>query len=166
LAGQVPFIPAMNPNRFLALALFAWLAAAPTGEARAQWVQTNGLFGDQIVQLAASQTRLFAEVNTNYGVFCSFDEGLSWPNEYYYRLIGSIGTNIYAVLDSEGIAEEVYTWSESGSSWIQIGTILTADSIISVGGNDSNLFMGVTNEIYLFNRPRSRMGSSISVLFE
>jgi hypothetical protein len=25
----------MNPNRFLALALFAWLAAAPAGEARA-----------------------------------------------------------------------------------------------------------------------------------
>jgi hypothetical protein len=28
----------MNPNRFLALAIFAWLAAAPAGEARAQWV--------------------------------------------------------------------------------------------------------------------------------
>jgi hypothetical protein len=37
LAEQVPFIPAMNPNRFLALALFAWLAAAPAGEACAQW---------------------------------------------------------------------------------------------------------------------------------
>jgi hypothetical protein len=32
LAEQVPFILDMSPNRFLALALFAWLAATPTGE--------------------------------------------------------------------------------------------------------------------------------------
>ncbi len=122
------FIPAMNPNRFLALALFAWLAAAPAGEARAQWVEANGGGGTRVYSLARMDTTVFA--GTDQGIVASIDSGRTWQVdgpagtglEGFVNPIWISGNEIFAGTNGNAVycsTDEGFKWNRLDSAQYQ-----------------------------------------------
>ncbi len=147
MAEQVPFIPAMNPKRFLALALFAWLAAAPAGEARAQWVQTNGLQGEYINSLLTDGTNLLAGSYSD-GLFLSSDFGRSWfpdtfglENPCINSLLNDDSTVFCTTPSVGGNGWGVFR-SNNGISWVNVDSGLPQINLYGLGDKDSSLFVG------------------------
>ena len=126
LAEQVDFIPAMNPNRFLALALFAWLAATPAGDAHAQWVEANGGGGTKVYSLAKMDTTVFA--GTDQGIIASIDIGKTWQADgpagtglYQWNLMIS-GNEIFAGTNGNAVyrsTDEGFEWNRLDSTQYQ-----------------------------------------------
>jgi photosystem II stability/assembly factor-like uncharacterized protein len=84
----------------------------------AQWQQTVGPLGGNCYALAKNNTKIFAA--TNYGVYVSVDDGISWQqSSLNNRVIYCVAANdsvIFAGTQLQGI----YRSSDNGISWQQV----------------------------------------------
>jgi photosystem II stability/assembly factor-like uncharacterized protein len=141
----------MFPKRLLALTLFAALAVMPTCALRAQWQQTNGLYGGNIGSFATDGHTLFLNIavgavfpspNREGTIFQSTNGGLSWSenkeglpqNDNLLYLDGSNATEVFAT-DDNAVG---YYWSNDSARWVEVGGIGEASAF---GYKDTDLFV-------------------------
>jgi photosystem II stability/assembly factor-like uncharacterized protein len=150
LAEQVDFIPAMNPKRFLALALFAWLAAAPAGEARAQWARMKGRsLGNTVRIFVVNGSNLFVATGNNWnkgdegGIFRSIDSGKSWREVGKgwpaVSTLQASGLNLIAGTDDHGI----FCSTDLGKHWS------SADSGLNNNYNGINTLTSIGQNVFV-----------------
>jgi photosystem II stability/assembly factor-like uncharacterized protein len=114
----------------------------------AQWTQTMGPYGDDIVCFAVSGNDIFA--GTRNSVFLSTNNGTSWTevnsgltNDYIQSLAVS-GTNIFAGTVNEG----VFLSTNNGTSWTEVNSGLTNLYISSLGISGTNIFAGTNGGVF------------------
>jgi photosystem II stability/assembly factor-like uncharacterized protein len=136
----------MLPKRLIALTLFAALAVIPTCVLRAQWVQTNGIYGGMVGSMGTNGRELFVNIE-DVGVFRSTNGGMTWTdtnnglpsNPFSGYILGSSGGKVYtiSIYDSN-----VYIWSEDSSCWIKKGRVLEPANVTLLGGDGTFLLVG------------------------
>jgi hypothetical protein len=114
-----------------------------------QWVQSNGLYGVTIWNLAVSGTHLFAATQDS-GVFHSTNNGASWvaANTPFgdFSNIVQIGSHIFAGTYSAG----VWSSTNNGASWTQVNTGITDTVVRALVVSGTNLVAGTAdNGIFL-----------------
>jgi photosystem II stability/assembly factor-like uncharacterized protein len=118
-------------------------AALHTSAARAQWVQTNGPYGGDVMSITSLGTNIF--IGTAGGVFESTDSGTSWqrrsnglPASSYWETLATYGSNIFAGTNGNG----VYRSTDSGTSWVSASNGLpNSYTVQSLVANNSALFI-------------------------
>ena len=107
--------------------------------AKAQWTQTNGVFGGSVNCMAANGTNIFAAVNGI--VSLTTDNGNTWVlrdtgmTATAVRALSITGSNIFAATDTG-----VYLSSNNGSTWAAVNTGLTNHNAYSLAISGSNIF--------------------------
>jgi len=115
----------------------------------AQWVQTNGPYGDLTLHcLGVSGTNLFCGTTFEAGVFLSTNNGTNWTavnngllNKDIYALTVS-GTNIFA-----GTGDGVFLSIDNGDIWTSVGLTIYRIYALTVSG--TNLFAGTGSGVFL-----------------
>ena len=137
-----------NNNRFLALALLVWLAAAPAGEACAQWVQVNGIGGNIIEGSVFSTLGSNVVVGTTSGMIRSTDGGFTWavvgPSVSVIS-VAICGNHFFAGTVGEGVLRSI----DSGNNWMPVNSGLTNSSVTALATIGTNIFAG-TSEAGVF----------------
>lgn len=138
-------------TQFICLALVLVLLC-PT--LSAQWVETNGPYGGDILCLAVSGTNLFAGT-LGSGVFLSTDNGKSWSAVDSGLTIVSV--NALVVSDAHlfaGTAVGIFLSTDNGKSWTPANTgipdfptFLRSVNTFAVFG--TNIFVGTRGRMYV-----------------
>jgi len=129
----------------------------------AQWIQTNGPNGGEVICLAASGTNLYAGTS-NSGVFLSTNNGTSWTavnSGLTNTLVQSLavsGTNLFA--GTVGSGGGVFLSTNNGTSWTLVNSGLTNISIYALAVSGTNLFAGPDGG-GVWRRPLSEIITSI-----
>jgi len=133
------FIPPKAGFLFVAFCIFT-----STNPLLAQWIQTNGPYGGQVLSFAGSGTNLFAGTYGG-GVFLSTNNGTSWTevntgltNTYVFALAVS-GTNLFA-----GTFGGVFLSTNNGTDWTEVNSGLTNTTVYSLAVSNINLFAGTS----------------------
>ncbi|HET6402939.1 MAG TPA: hypothetical protein VFH95_16265 [Candidatus Kapabacteria bacterium] len=141
----------MLPKRLLALTLFTALAAMHADELRAQWVQTNGPYGQPVYCFAVSGMNLFA--GTDSGVYRSTDNGISWSAANNGYPVGKVealfafGAKLFA--GSENTRHTIYRSSNNGMSWeVSDSGVPGVSTIVGFAECRSNLFVETWSGVY------------------
>lgn len=112
----------------------------------AQWVQTNGPNGGQVLSLVKSGDNIFAATLT--GVYMSNDNGMNWKislndsgvGGYFLALAVSTnktgGQNIFA----GSLLQYLFLSTDDGTSWIKLG--LRWKQIYSLAESGPNMLAG------------------------
>lgn len=120
----------------------------------AQWVQTNGPLGGNVISFAVLGTNLFAGTAGN-GIFLSTNSGTSWTvvntglTNTDVRALTVSGTNLFA-----GTAGGVFLSTNSGTNWTAINNGLTSTNVYALalspnGAGGMNLFAGTVGGVFL-----------------
>jgi len=116
----------------------------------AQWVQTNGPGGGNVLSLAVNGTNLFAGTYGG-GVFLSTNNGTSWTTvntgltNTIVRSLAVNGTNLFA-----GTNGGVFLSTNNGTSWTEVNTGLPTNTTVrSLAVNGTNLFAGTNGGVFL-----------------
>ena len=119
----------------------------------AQWVQTNGPWGGDVLALAVSGSNIFAALVPG-GVYRSTNNGTSWtavdsglPANIYVTSLAVSSSNIFAGTLGGG----VFLSTNSGTSWTAVDSGLPAYTNVyslAVTG-DSNIFAGTEGGVFL-----------------
>jgi photosystem II stability/assembly factor-like uncharacterized protein len=128
--------------------LYILIVLIISSKSNAQWVQTNGPYGGDVLSLAVSGTNIFAGTRES-GVFRSTNNGTSWsavnvgfPWMPQARALVVSGTNIFVGLNGNG----VYLSTDNGNSWNAVNNGLPANSaIFSLAISGTNIFAGTVN---------------------
>ncbi len=121
----------------------------------AQWIQTNGPYGNSIYCFAVSGTNLFA--GAYEGVYRSTNNGTSWTavnaglrHGYVYALAAS-GSNLFAAVESLGESGGVFLSTDMGASWAPANAGLPANTFIyTLTAGDSNIFAGTDKGVFQY----------------
>lgn len=90
-----------------------WLFCLP---ADAQWQQIQGLYGEPVLSLNKSASRVF--INTGYGVLTSIDDGQNWDivdDLYLSGITGNISSYFDTVIVQS--SPQSYFSADSGNTW-------------------------------------------------
>ena len=129
-----------NKSRILIIALFLLIGLAKGVEA--QWQQTNGPYGGNVLSSLILGTNIY--VGTSSGIFLSIDNGITWAcinngmPVYRINTLVANGTSIYAGTDGGGI----YFSSNYGASWNPINNGLTNLKVTSIVFKGTSVFAG------------------------
>src|ERR1035437_6637889 len=115
------------------LAVLIAMASASADSARAQWVPTNGPYGDYVFALAVIGTNLFAGTGGS-GLYYSTGNGPSWTaanigltnGDNVVRALAVSGTSLFA--GTYGGAD-LYLSTDSGTSWAAASTGLDGTEV-------------------------------------
>jgi photosystem II stability/assembly factor-like uncharacterized protein len=139
----------MRHYRFIYLLLSCVILIQLSGNARAQWIQTNGPYGAKIRTFALSGSKLFT--GTSGGVFSSTDNGKSWSRsgliDTSVTSIITVGSTLFAGTYGDGI----FRSTNDGASWTPVDSGLgTANSYVTaLGSSASNIYAGFDNGVFL-----------------
>ncbi len=128
------------------LACFAVVALLGAQSLQAQWIQTNGPYGSDILCFAVNGSHIFAGTFGD-GVFLSTNNGTSWTtvntgltNTFVLSLAVN-GSNLFA-----GTGSGVFLSTNNGTSWTAVNTGLTNTFVRSFAVAGSNLFAGTNGD--------------------
>ncbi len=114
----------------------------------AQWVQTNGLYGDVINCLASSGTNIFAGTDVN-GVYLSTNNGENWAKVNFglsdstINAFAVVGERIFIGTGGGGDSGGVFFSTNSGTSWSLLNNGLPNNVYItSLAVSGTNIFAG------------------------
>jgi len=123
------------------------LSLMHAGVAHAQWVQTNGPYGGQILSLAVSGSNLFAGT-VGGGVFLSTNNGASWTatglTNTDVSALAMSGTNLFA-----GTEGGVLLSTNNGTNWTEVNNGLTNTNVSALAVSGTNLFAGTRDGVFL-----------------
>jgi photosystem II stability/assembly factor-like uncharacterized protein len=132
---------------YLSLFLFTIYFISPN-ELSAQWIQTNGPYGNSCRVFTQTGDTLIA--GWNGGVFLSTDNGLSWKSrnigltEPYVTDLVVSGSNIYV----STIVGGIFISTDKCSSWRAINNGLTQLNAYKIVAKSPNLIVGTSNGIF------------------
>ena len=133
-----------NLCKFSVIIILAALLSPATSVA--QWVQTNGPYGGQVLSFAVGGTNIFTGTN-GAGVFRSSDNGTNWTavntglTNTTVNALAVIGTNLFA-----GTYAGVFLSTNDGISWTQTGL---TNYIYALSVSGTNLFAGTLGGVYI-----------------
>jgi photosystem II stability/assembly factor-like uncharacterized protein len=126
---------------FFRMILFALIIANPS---LAQWIQTSGPCGGNVLSIAVSGTNIFAGTEGG-GIYRSTDNGSSWIQinngltNNIVKVLKVSGTNIFAGTIGGGI----FRSTNNGINWTQLNIGSPGTTVLSLAAFDSNLFAGI-----------------------
>jgi ligand-binding sensor domain-containing protein len=112
----------------------------------AQWVQTSGPYGGDVVSFAGIGANLFAEANGS-GAFRSSDGGESWMRDTAtpgFNAMARIGSDLFIGSNGGG----VYRSTDSGRSWAHADSDLGNNDVTALAVSGTTLFAGTSAGIY------------------
>lgn len=127
----------------------------------AQWTDTKGPYGANVVSLVAIGDKLFAGTSES-GVMMSADKGKSWSsaNEGLTSLklvsLVAINGNLFAA--SYGVG--VFQSSSNGSSWTRVNTGLATLSVSTLRATASHVYVRSDSGLYRYEVGSSSSGGS------
>jgi len=126
-------------------------ARAGTKPSTGKWIQTQGLYGGNIISFAVSGTNLFAGAS-GAGVFLSTDYGKSWTatglTAFHVHSLAVSGTNVFAGTAGFGVLRS----TDNGKNWTAINNELRdpngEDCVWALAVIGTNLFVGTFRGVF------------------
>jgi hypothetical protein len=137
----------MRTIKLLYVVVFATASLSICAEA--QWIQSDGPYGGQILSLAFSGTNIFAGTAFG-GVYLSTNSGQSWApvnnglSNTYVEALATSGKYIFA-----GTNNGVYVSTNNGASWVWSNNGLANEYVRSFVINGTKVFVGTLGGVYM-----------------